>query len=154
LGFEISKPDKYVEQVSVPYIEMFSNVQMFRDFCRTIVTPDSQFLKDLDRKVTLNDLTMKVDNILTVFKNIESKYDIIDERFSRLEKSLNIDIESEDDVIEIKDYTYDEAKKIIEDYLIEEDREVDPFEIITKFSIDIHLVQKIYTDLVNEGKAE
>ncbi len=133
---------------------MFSNVQMFRDFCRIILTPDSQILKDLDRKVTMNDLTMKVDNILTVFKNIESKYDIIDERFSRLEKSLNIGIESEDDVIEIKDYTYDEAKKIIEDYLIEEDREVDPFEIITKFGIDIHLVQKIYTDLVNEGKAE
>ena len=59
-----------------------------------------------------------------------------------------------DDVIEIIDRPYENSKKMVEHYLEFVDREIDTFEIIEKFGIDLKIAHKIMTELLNEGKVE
>ena len=149
--FTKSAEDKYsYDYKEKPhYIYYTSEGGIFKTICGWASTEDKDFPSLIGDSLIM-DLSNEMKEIMKSIEIIKYKLDELGDRLTFIESHIS----QEDDVIEIKDYSYDEARKIIENYLIEEDREVDPFEIITKFGIDLHLIQKIYTDLVYEGKAE
>jgi len=66
-----------------------------------------------------------------------------------LRKWFNID-----DIIIIEDRPYEESKEMVETYLKYVKREVEPFEIIEKFGIDLKIIHRIFTELLKEDKVE
>ena len=103
------------------------------------------------------------DKVLSTVKTLETKIEDLEKNFDISTKNLErrlIRIEEkicdEDDteIIEIKKYTYDEARKIIENHLKKVKRKVPIEEFVLEFGIDLPLVNEIFTDLLNEGKVE
>ncbi len=88
-------------------------------------------------------------------KRFELTTEEIMEKLENIEQMVayrdNVDNE---EVIEIKEYTYTEARELILNYFKMENREIFPSEFLYKFGIDLELVHKILSDLVREGKIE
>lgn len=115
------------------------------------ITPEKQADTKPDDKVLSS-----VKNLETKIEDLEKIFDIstknMERRLIRIEEMICDEDDTE--VIEIKDYTNDEARKIIEEHLKKAKRKVPIEEFVLEFGIDLSLVNKIFTDLLREGKVE
>jgi len=133
--------------------------------------PENYFtrqLVDLIERERLHgkDKENSVDLVMESIKALEKRVAKLEKRFELtteeiMEKLENIEqmvaqrdnIDNEE-VIEIKEYSYTEARELILNYFKMENREIFPSEFLYKFGIDLELVHKILSDLVREGKIE
>jgi len=112
-------------------------------------------LTNLEHK-TIDKLTISIKSLENKISTLEKKFDGFTEqlinRIADIEKVICI--EDDGDIIKIKDYSYEEARSIIEKYLQENDRSIYPSEFMIKFGIELKLCHQIFSDLLSEGKIE
>ncbi len=114
----------------------------------------SKSKQELELTHSINDTLANIEEKITMInRNFDEKMNEIINRLEYFEDLL-CNNNDEEEIIVIKDYTYDKARKIIEDHLKSVKRKVPLEEFILNFGIDLTLANQIITDLLKEKKVK